>query len=77
MYRAPSIPDDRDGGLLDEQNPIQCNAPSVGGQYGLRLGLEFFQRTDLEPWQDLKRDSAQYRVPELVAAVIGGGYVQT
>lgn len=63
------------GGYWTNKNPIQYDAPSIGGQHGLRLGLEFFQRTDLEPWQDLKRDSAQYRVPELVTAVIGGGYV--
>lgn len=50
-----------------------CDAPSIGGQHGLALGQENIERR--QPWLGLMTNVTEYRVPENITEVIGGGYV--
>lgn len=48
-----------------------CDAPSIGGQHGLALG----QEGKNTPWLGLMTNVTEYRVPDNITDIIGGGYV--
>lgn len=50
-----------------------CDAPTIGGQHGLALGPEGKERG--QPWLGLMTNVTEYRVPDNITDIIGGGCV--
>ncbi|KAF2633494.1 hypothetical protein BU25DRAFT_464622 [Macroventuria anomochaeta] len=61
------------GGYSTNKSRVSCDDSIKGGQYGVNLGQRMFEKGTKDAWQDLRSNYSEYRVPNNIAAVVGGG----
>jgi len=52
---------------------VTCDAKPDGGQHGILLGQEMEEQDNL--WHAVMHNVTEYRVPQIIAKTIGGGFV--
>jgi hypothetical protein len=59
------------GGYYTNTTKQECDVAGAGGQHGLLLGQESVEQGN--QWHRLMSNVSEYRVPQVITAVIGGG----
>jgi hypothetical protein len=62
------------GGEYTNKAIVECDSAETWGQHSLLLGQEGLE-SDTSWWARLLSNVTTYRVPDIIVAKIGGGYV--